>query len=373
MKSYDVVVAGLGGIGSATLYHLASRGLKVLGVDPFPPPHALGSSHGETRMIRTAYFEHENYVPLLQRAYELWGELEERSKKKLYEEVGVLEVGVPDGPLISGVKRAADIHKLSVDEWSHAEARKRYPQFAYTPEQVVLYEPRAGYLLVEDCVSAHLAEAKKAGATLSLGSRLTRWSDVGDGARISLGNETVDAGALVITAGPWAGELLHSLGIPLQVTRQPMFWFPAEPALWTETPCFAYELEQGFFYGIPALGRSGIKAALHTGGAAVPDPSRVDRGLDEASLQPVKDFLERHALGVRTQPYRHSVCLYTMSPDGHFIIDQLAGGRVSFAAGFSGHGFKFATVMGEILADLATGGKTEHPIEFLRASRFVET
>jgi monomeric sarcosine oxidase len=369
-KQYDIAVVGLGGVGSAALYHLASRGVRVLGIDQFAPPHALGSSHGETRMIRTAYFEHEGYVPLVKRSHELWRELSERAKKTLYRQIGVVEVGFPESELISGCQRAARRHNLKLEECSQKQLAEKYPQFRLNREQVALFEEEAGYLLVEDCVAAYLAEARKADAEVMLYSHVDEWSQHGDGVRLTVGDDIIEAGCVIFTAGVWSGMLLKDLGISLRVTRQPMFWFKTDAALWSEKPCFAYDIPEGFFYGIPALDGKGIKAALHSDGATVADPAKVDRGFSEQSLKPVTQFIQKQLLGVNPTPYRHVVCMYTMSPDKHFIVDRLPDAPVVFAAGLSGHGFKFASVLGEILADLATVGKTDHPVDFLRLSRF---
>lgn len=373
-SSYDAIVLGTGGVGSAALFHLARRGLRVLGIDRFGPGHDRGSSHGETRIIRQAYFEHPDYVPLLLRAYELWAELEELSGQQLFHQVGLLQVGPREGKVVSGVLDSARQHGLAVEELTARETEGRFPGFVVPPELTSVFEPRAGYLLVEKCVLAHLQAAKDKGADHLSETTVTSWLSEGNGVVVTTDRGEFHACRLVISPGAWAGELLASLGVPLEVRRKHVYWFsPTSPEYAVESGCptFLYELPHGVFYGFPSLPSSGLKAAEHSGGQTVSDPSADPRLFDQRDCERVQSFLARHLPGVSRDISRNSVCFYTMTPDEHFLVDRHPEHPgVVFAAGLSGHGFKFTGVLGEALADLATNGQTPLPVAFLRLSRF---
>jgi sarcosine oxidase len=373
-KIYDAIVLGTGGVGSAALFHLARRGLRVLGIDRFTPAHDRGSSHGETRIIRQAYFEHPDYVPLLLRAYELWAELEELSGEQLFHQVGLLQVGPRDGAVVSGVLKSAEQHGLAVEELTARESERRFPGFVVPPELTGVFEPRAGYLLVENCVLAHLQAAKNHGAEHLSETTVTSWRSEGSGVVATTDRGEFRAGRLVISRGAWAGELLSSLGVPLEVRRKHVYWFSATSPAYAATsgcPTFLYELPDGVFYGFPSLPSNGLKAAEHSGGQTVSDPSADPRLFDQRDCERVQSFLAKHLPFVSGEVSRHSVCFYTMTPDEHFLVDRHPQHpNVVFAAGLSGHGFKFTGVLGHALADLATEGQTQLPVGFLRLSRF---
>ena len=332
MQTYDVIVIGAGGVGSAALYHLAKRGVKVLGLDRFPPGHDRGSSHGRTRVIRQAYFEHADYVPLLLRAYELWAELGQHCGLKLYHETGLLEVGLPVGQVVPGVKRAARQHRLEIEELSPAEAQKRFPAFRIPNDYEAVFERRAGYLEVENCVCAHAEAAQKLGAELQCDGAVRDWNVVRNEVVVRTDRAEFRAQKLVIAAGAWSGLLLESLEIPLAVRRKPVFWFPArKDSLKAESGCpvYLFELPDGVFYGIPQIDDWGFKVAEHTGGELVADPLNIDRTLQVADQTRVEAFLSQFIPSVGRPLVRHSVCLYTMSPDENFIVDthpQLSAG-----------------------------------------------
>jgi len=373
MKTYDVIVLGTGGVGSAAAYQLAKRGARVLGIDQFPGGHDRGSSHGETRVIRQAYFEHADYVPLLLRAYELWRELEAESGVDLLHQVGLLQVGPPDGFVVHGVLEAARLHGLKVDSLTANEVELRFPGFRVPEESVGVFEPAAGYLKVERCVLAHLAAAKMGGAALRLGHAAQSWHADASGVRVTTDEGEFQAAKLVITAGPWAPQLLADLGMRLEVRRKHLYWFPNSESSYRESsgcPTYLYELPRGVYYGFPQIDELGVKVAEHTGGAVVADPATDPRPLDPADLARVEDFLSQYLPGVG-RPLKHrAVCFYTMSPDEHFLVDRHPRHEnVFFVAGLSGHGFKFTSVLGEVLADLALEGRTALPIGFLSVKR----
>ncbi|MCZ6793849.1 MAG: N-methyl-L-tryptophan oxidase [Planctomycetota bacterium] len=373
MDPLDCIVLGTGGVGSAALRHLARRGAKVLGLDRFPPGHDRGSSHGDTRVIRLAYMEHPDYVPLLRRAYELWQELEEVSGETLYTETGVLHGGPAGGHVVSGVLRSAREHGLDVEELSSADTQRRFPAFRVGEGFSAVFEPRAGYLAVERCVRAHADRALRDGAELRSDEPAISWKVEGSGVVVRTERESHAARSLVVTTGAWAPEILPGLGISLEVRRKPLFWFATdEPCYRRENGCpvFIFETDAGVFYGFPRIDGDGVKVAEHSGGRSVDDPLNVDREVDPREEARVAEFLGRHLPGVAGPRRRHAVCLYTMTPDEHFVVDRHPEHpQVAFAAGLSGHGFKFTSVLGEILADLALDGKTEAPVGFLSCRR----
>ena len=380
--SYDAIVLGAGGVGSAAMWQLARRGLRVLGIDRFAPPHGEGSSHGQTRIIRQAYFEHADYVPLLLESYRLWEELEELTGQQLKVEAGLLEVGPRDGIVVPGVLAAARQHGLAVEELAAAEIESRWPGFRLPENQsqglTGVFESRAGYLKVEECVAACLAEAQRHGAELLTNVEVHDWQ-AGEDVTVRTSAGDFRANRLVITAGAWAGPLLHNLGVPLEVRRKPLMWYePRDAASSTSVtsaangfPCFLFELPHGIFYGFPAVDERGLKAAEHSGGEPVADPRAVDRQLHAVDQQRVDGFLHQYIPSVRTPCRDHAVCLYTMSPDEHFLVDRHPDDpRIVFAAGLSGHGFKFTPILGQALAELATEGVTRQPTAFLSLGRF---
>ena len=377
MKRYDAIVLGVGGVGSAALYHLARRGLRVLGLDRFSPGHDRGSSHGGTRIIRQAYFEHADYVPLVLRAWELWAELGQRSGEPMFEEVGLLQVGPPEGDVVKGILGSARKHALDVEELDAGDIVRRWPGFRVPKGMVGVYERRAGYLHVERCVLAHVAEAVAAGAELACDRTALSWRSEGSGIAVSTDREEICASKLVIAAGPWAAELLADFAVRLEVLRKPVFWLATRDDSYRPArgcPCYLYELPEGIFYGIPQLDGRGVKVAEHTAGRAVADPLYVDRDLNADDRNRVTRFAAEYLPHATDEVRDHSVCMYTMTPDRHFIIDHHPSfPQVIIVAGLSGHGFKFVPVLGEVAADLVIDGTTTLPIDFLRMSRFHTT
>jgi sarcosine oxidase len=385
MQNYDAIVLGTGGVGSAALDQLAQRGARALGIDRFDPPHDRGSTHGHTRVIRQAYFEHPDYVPLLKESYRLWRDLEKRVAKRLYHEVGLIEVGPSDGVLVPGVLKAAAEHDLNVQRLSLGDVYERWPGIRTTGDVAAVFEPTAGYLLVEDCVESHLEVAKQAGATLMANTVVHGWTATDRGVRVQTDRGDFAAERLVITAGAWASQMLADLNVPLSVRRKSLFWFAADTPEYDVAagfPVFFFEVPHGlgamqttsgshaFFYGFPKLDHRGVKLAEHSGGREVDDPLNVDRVVDSREQQRIIDVLSGWLPKVSHRLMDHAVCLYTMSPDEHFIVDRHPAHRnVVFAAGLSGHGFKFAPVLGQALAELALDGKTRLPIDFLALKR----
>jgi sarcosine oxidase len=371
--TYDAIVLGAGGVGSAAMWQLARRGLRVLGVDRFAPPHDRGSSHGHTRIIRQAYFEHADYVPLLLKSYRLWEELEEQSGRELKRETGLVEIGPTDGVVVPGVVKAAALHGLDVERLSASDIESRWSPLRAPEELLGVFERRAGFLHVEACVEACLDAARQAGAELLSGVEVFDWA-ADDDVVVRTGAGEFRAARLVIAAGAWAGTMLHALGVALEVRRKTLMWHACDDPTTRANvgfTCYLFELPQGVFYGFPVIDERGLKVAEHTGGEVVANPLTVDRSLRDADRAPVEAFLRSHLPAAKMPCIEHAVCLYTMSPDEHFIVDRHpADERVVFAAGLSGHGFKFTPVLGQVLAELALEGRSKLPIEFLSLRRF---
>jgi sarcosine oxidase len=337
---FDVAVLGLGGMGSAAAYHLSRRGLRVLGLEQFTPAHDRGASHGGSRIIRQAYWEHPDYVPLLLRAYELWHELEKSSGRSLFLKTGGLMIGDPNGPIVKGSIVSAQKHGLPHEVLSTDELRRKFPTFQPRNE-IALYEENAGVLFPEECVKAHL----DGGATLKFGVRVDSLDEI-------------PADRIVITAGPWARHFLPQ--VPLKVEQVAMHWFDAD----VQIPIFIWDHPERAFYGFPSLPGQGFKVAFHHSGVFIdPDAARL-----EVDIEPIRRRLAETMPSIRGKHLNTSTCLYTNTPDEHFVIGTRD--RFTFAAGFSGHGFKFASVIGEILADLAMTGRTRHPIGLFNPARF---
>jgi len=374
MKNYDVIVIGLGGIGSAAVYHLAKSGASVLGIDRFNPPHNHGSSHGETRAIRLAYFEHPDYVPLLKRAYALWDDLETETGEKLFEKSGILQMGPPDGEVIQGVLRAAQEHKLEIQEHTATEIEKNFSGLRVPDYLVGVFEKNAGFLKVEECISQHLHLAQKNGATLKTDEEVITWTHDND-FTVQTKNNSFTCQKLIITAGAWANSLMQENNIPLTVLRKPLFWFDTDHQdynLSSGFPTFFYELPEGMFYGFPKVNEHGVKIAEHTGGKIITNPLTISDEVDPVELERINNFSQQHLLKTNPKMSKHAVCFYTMTSDGHFVVDEIKSHKFLYTvAGLSGHGFKFSSVLGEILSDLTTEGKTELPISFLSSSRFL--
>jgi sarcosine oxidase len=373
MARYDAIVLGTGGVGSAALFHLARRGARVLGIDRFEPGHDRGSSHGQTRLIRQAYFEHPDYVPLVLRAFELWRELEELAGETLYNQVGLVQIGPAQGEVISGVRLSAHMHALPIEELTAVDCEARFPGFRVHESFRAIFEIRAGYLLVENCVRAHAAQAIRLGAELHTGETIRDWRPEGRGVVVETDRGSYEADRLVITAGAWASQLLGRLNIPLEVRRKPLFWWRTRGETYRAErgcPGFLYDLPQGCFYGVPQIDEAGVKASEHTGGTVVTDPLEVDRQLDPTEQARVAAFVGEHLCDATTDCTGHTVCMYTMTRDAHLVVDRHPEHpQVALAAGLSGHGFKFTCVLGEVLSQLALDGRTPLPIEFLSSTR----
>lgn len=373
-SNYDVIVLGLGGMGSAAMYHLAKCGARVCGIERHGIAHDRGSSHGMSRIIRKAYFEHPDYIPLLERAYALWEKLEEESGQELFIKSGLILSGVPESLLMRGLKACYAAYELPHRTFDAATARAEFPQFTLPDDHIVYYDPLAGYVSPEACIEQLVTLAQQQGADLLIHEDALAWRAEGSSVTVSTNQREISAGALVLTAGPWAAASLAELGVTLTVLRKVQLWYDSpeiDRYRSGEIPCFYIDADYGSFYGFPAFTELGIKVAEHTGGSPVDDPDHLNRGLEPEDETGVLRLLSDTFPSMQPRRTHFSACMYSMTPDHHFIIDKHPyHDNVIVAAGFSGHGFKFASVVGEILADLAVDGTTMHSINFFRLDRF---
>jgi sarcosine oxidase len=372
MAHFDVVVCGLGAMGSAALHHLASRGKRVLGLERYIPGHDRGSSHGATRIIRLGYFEHPSYVPLLRRAYALWRELEAAAGRQLLHITGIAEIGPSAGALVQGTLASSRLHGLRHEALAAPELMRRFPAFKLPPDYVAVVQPDGGFVEVEPSIAAQLALATAAGAEIRSGERVQAIEPRTGCVRIVTDGGAVEAGAAIVAAGPWAKALLPALAAPLRVTREVMGWFePTDAELFQAFPVFIIESRHGMHYGVPPDGGGGIKIAKHHHRNETVDPDDYDRTVSADDEALIRAAVADHIPAANGALIAAKTCLYTMTPDGDFLIDRLPGApNVVVASPCSGHGFKFAPVIGEILADLATSGATPHDIARFSLERF---
>jgi len=372
-NDYDVIVLGLGAMGAAACDRLARRGLNVLGVEQFDLAHDCGSSHGRSRVIRKAYFEDPRYVPLLHATYDLWHALERETGESLFHRVGVLNLGPPDHPCIAGVQRSVNEHGLAHEVLDAPAVRRRFPAFTNIDGCVGLFEADAGYLVPEQCIQLLARSAMQRGATLRTNTRVSDFESVADGVVVQIDGAELRANALILTAGPWLPAIVPELNLPLKIERQVQLWFdPQDAALFAppNLPAFIHFTGDRAYYGIPTDGRAGVKISRHHGGT-ITDPDRIVRTPQPADEVDVRDYIRSH-LPAADGPLRDArVCMYTNTPDDHFILDRHPTQRGIWVAGaFSGHGFKFAPVVGEVLADWITTGVTAHPVGLFAIDRF---
>lgn len=369
MQRFDAIVIGMGVMGAAAAYSLTRRGARVLGLEQFHVAHNRGSSHGRTRICRRAYFEHPQYVPLATRAYGLWDALAAAAGETLFDRCGLILSGLPEGVVVSGVKCAAAEYGLDIQTLSASAAAARFAGFEFPASHEVLYEADAGLLHAERCVEAFVRLARLGGAEIRERESVRSWQADGQGVHVEAERAAYAADALVLAAGAWSTRLLASLGLPLRVLRKVQLWFANRDVRYRRErgcPVYGFEIGDRFFYGFPEVDAGEVKVAEHTGEDAASGPDELDRSLRPGDADAVRAFVAAHLPGVGADIVRHAVCMYTMTPDGHFVIDRHPRHeRVWLACGFSGHGFKFAPVVGEMLADaLERGSRAALPAVF---------
>lgn len=374
--SYDVIVVGLGAMGSATTYHLARRGARVLGLERFASGHTLGSSHGDSRIIRELYYEHPLYVPLVQRAYELWERLEEEAGVQLLRVTGGMMLGLPSSELVRGALLSGETYGIPAEVLAREEIVSRFPAFRPPDGYVAVWDARAGYLRPEACIGAHVTLAQRAGAVLRYGEPMTRWESDGDGVCVTTSAGEYRATRLAICAGAWTKSLVAELELPLKVERQVLVWLEApEPTAWygeEKLPIYMCEHpDGGLLYGFPRLER-GVKTAIHHEGQLHDAPDQVNRSVLPADVAALRESLGPVLPGLAAAAVRESVtCLYTDTPDAHFLIDfHPRNPRVLFSTPCSGHGFKFSSAIGELQAELLLDGRSRFDVSAFGLSRF---
>lgn len=369
-RTYDVAIIGLGAMGSAAAFELSRRGIGVIGFDRFTPPHAFGSSHGDSRIIREAYFEDPVYVPMVQRAFDLWHELERLSGTALLRQTGGLMIGSSDSALVEGARRSAVVHGLRHSTLSAGDIHARFPALNPEPEMIGIWEPRAGVLAPEACVAAHLEQAQRHGAMLQFGESVTRWQSKAGHVSVVTKLGEYRARRLVISAGAWVSSLLPGMTLPFRVERQVLHWFEpvGEVDAFTPERCPVHLWQfdgNRFFYGFPDKG-AGVKVAFHHGGQST-TVEELRREVTVADVEEVRAAVRRF-VPLADGPIRRSVvCMYTNTPDEHFWIDaHPESPDVLVASACSGHGFKFAPVIGEILGDLVEGSQPRFDLSRFR-------
>ena len=374
VNTWDAIVVGLGAMGSATLHQLAKRGRCVLGIEQFTPGHAHGSSHGKSRIIREAYFEDPRYVPLVQRAYECWHALEAESGVTVLRQTGGLMLGAPGSEVVSGALRSATLHGLSHEVIDAIEVRRRYPAFRPAEHEIGVVEPRAGMLAPELAITTFTKLAQQNGATIQTDEALVSWRPSGDGVQVTTTKGIYLTATLILTVGAWAGKVFDELSLPLTVQRNVMHWFTplrnAEHFAPEQFPVFIHDHGDGpAWYGFPDTG-DGVKLALHHhGDVADPDALRHDVRDDEVEL--VRTIVRRFMPDADGPLRASQPCMYTNVPDEHFIIDRHPEhASVIVASPCSGHGFKFSSAIGEVLADMARGDRVAFDTTLFSLARF---
>jgi len=372
---HDVIVIGVGGMGSAAAFHLAARGARVLALEQFDIPHDLGSSHGVSRIIRLAYWEHPDYVPLLRRAYELWRDLEIAAGERLLVITGSVDAGDAASPNIVGVREACRRFGLAHEELDGSSLAAKFPGYRLPADIVAILQPQGGFLLPERCIVAHVEAAQRAGAEVRARERVLGWDIVTGGVRVRTDRAEYAGARLVLTAGPWTASLARQTSPLLTPERQVMLWTqPLRPEYFhaDRFPVFYVRVPEGPFYGFPIHGVPGMKIGKYHHVHEAVDPDTMDRRCHPGDEAVLRECVRRYFPDANGPTMAMKTCLFTNTRDEHFIIDLLdRDPRIAIAAGFSGHGFKFCSVVGEILADLALDGGSRHNISLFAMKRLV--
>jgi sarcosine oxidase len=375
-RRYDVIVLGVGGMGSAIAYHLARRGMNVLGLERYDIPHSQGSSHGVTRIIRLAYCEHPSYVSLLRRAYELWRDLQALYGHQLLYTTGSVDAGLPGGQVFEGSVRSCRLHGLDHTILTSEELSRRFPGYHLPPKVMAVLQPDGGFLVPELCIVAHVTLAQKHGAQIRAREQVTRWEASGGRVRVWTDRSSYEAGKLVISAGPWFAKLVDSAASLVSTERQVLAWFqPLRLDLFLPEhfPVFNLELDGERYYGLPVFGVPGIKVGKYHHLHQPIDPDDPRREVHSEDERLLRDFVSRYFPEGAGPTMALRACIFTNTPDERFILDRHPQfPEVLIASPCSGHGFKFCSVVGEIMADLVQNGETRHEISMHRIARFAE-
>jgi sarcosine oxidase len=370
----EVAVVGLGSMGSQALWQVARRGVSAIGIEQFVPGHDRGSGHGESRIIRSCYQEGPQYVPLIQAAFQHWRELEQETGKQLLTENGALFIGDPDGSYLGDVLRTAEQYDLPHEMLDEGEVRRRFPQHRLAPGEGAFWDLQAGFLRPEAAVRAAAGRAEQLGARVATAERVEAIEEHQAHVEIRTPGGTFRAEQAIVAAGAWTEKLLHELRLPLWVERQVMLWFRAlHPEEFAPGRFPVFIRERGgdrTWYGFPTLDGETVKAAVHHDGPEA-DPDRLDREIHDRDRDPVEKLVAANLPGLEPAPLRGVACMYTNTPDGHFVLGRPPGlQRIVMLGPMAGHGFKFASVVGRIGADLAVDGSTELPIDSFSPARF---
>jgi sarcosine oxidase len=372
--TYDAIVIGVGGMGSAAVYELARRGLRVLGLEQHDIPHDRGSSHGVNRIIRLAYWEHPAYVPLLRRAYQLWRELETDRGEQLLYITGSLDAGRADSKTVVGSLRSCEIHRLPYELLGAEELNRRFPGYRLAPEMMGVFQPEGGFVLCERAIVNYVEASIALGAEIRAREPVVSWTPLGEGVEVRTMAATYVATRLVLTAGPWAAALVPQLKSLARPERQVMLWAqPRVPSFFQPDafPVFNLDAPEGHFYGFPIFGVPGFKIGKYHHRHEAVDPDRMDRDCHPEDEAVLREGIRTYFPAADGPTIAMKTCLFTNSPDEHFIIDRHPTlPQVTLAAGFSGHGFKFCSVVGEIMAELAVDGVSRWDLQLFRLSRF---
>jgi len=379
---FDYIVIGVGSMGSSTCYHLAKSGASVMGIEQFELAHEKGAHSGQSRIVRKAYFEHPDYIPLLERAYQNWAEIEQASGSKLYHQTGLFYTGPKGHPIIENIRAAAQTYKIPLLDSTQQDEISILPLFTVPDDYEWIYEPEAGFVETEKTIITYVEQAKKLGAVIHQQEKVIDWEIKDDGVEVRTDKGHYTCRKIVVTAGPWSAKLMPTIKDQLKITRQTLMWLqPEEPTLFQSSnfPCwFVVDRDKpGAYYGFPIANLddqknpNGFKFAYHHPGEET-DPDEVNRIISQEDTGPLLEFIDTYIPKAKGQVLGVKTCLYSNSQDEHFVIDSLrdSDGKVCFARGFSGHCFKFVSVVGEIMADLALKCTTSLPIGFLRADRF---
>lgn len=373
---HDAIVIGVGGMGSATLYHLARRGARVVGLEQFDIPHDRGSSHGINRIIRLAYAEHPDYVPLVRRAYELWRELEHVVDERLLFITGGIDAGTENSDTVTGSLKSCKLHDIPYELMDAASVRRRFPGYRLPADMVAVYQGDGGFVLSERSIVAHVTAAQALGAEVHARERVLEWHAENGGVRVRTGQDTYRARKLVVTAGPWAAAVVPALAHLAVPERQVLIWTqPLRPDYFRlgAFPVFNMEAAEGRFYGLPIYAIPGFKLGKYHHRHQRVDPEGMDRECHPEDEEVLREAIRRYFPDANGPTMSLRACLFTNAPDGNFLIDlHPEFAEVCIAAGFSGHGFKFCSVVGEIMADLALDGGTGWNIGLFRLKRFLD-
>lgn len=371
---YDAVVVGVGGMGSATTYHLASRGHDVLGLERYDVPHDMGSSHGATRIIRKPQYEDPAYVPLVRRAYDLWRDLEAETGRDLLHVTGGLDAGPPDSRVFRGSLESCEVHGLDHEVLDAEAVNERFPGYDLLADHRAVYQPDGGFLVPEQCVVAHVEAAQRAGATVRARERVEDYETLADGVRVQTDKDSYEADRVVVTAGAWTRKLLARLESVAVPERQVLAWLqPSQPARFDPDsfPVFVHETGDGHYYGSPRHDVPGFKVGKFNHLEETVDPDEFDREPRREDERLLREYAGQYFPQGAGPTMKLATCMFTNTPDGHFVLDSLSDDpRVTVGAGFSGHGFKFASVVGEVLADLAMEGRTDQDVDAFGLDRF---